>query len=111
MLKLCRPAGDDKAPLGSHTNLDDDRQAIVSGAMGGDSKQGKKSDDDEDTIGSSAGVTKSTLYDKDLMRILAETSFIYGEVGITRYRKKINFCFDFCDEVTDYLSSGCFFFD
>ncbi|XP_063723597.1 cilia- and flagella-associated protein 46-like isoform X4 [Symsagittifera roscoffensis] len=73
------PAGDDKAPLGSHTNLDDDRQAIVSGAMGGDSKQGKKSDDDEDTIGSSAGVTKSTLYDKDLMRILAETSFIYGE--------------------------------
>ena len=108
-MKLCRPAGDDKAPLGSHTNLDDDRQAIVSGTMGGDSKQGKKSEDDEDTIGSSAGVTKSTLYDKDLMRILAETSFIYGEVGITRYRKKSIFVSTFVTKVTEYLSSGCFF--
>ena len=85
-----RPPTDDKGASGSNANLDDDRRdskkstgdamAALSAAQAA-GRGGKSDDDDDDTIGSGAGISKSTLYDKDLLRILAETSFIYGEVS------------------------------
>ncbi|XP_075249447.1 cilia- and flagella-associated protein 46-like isoform X3 [Convolutriloba macropyga] len=91
------PPTDDKGASGSNANLDDDRRdskkstgdamAALSAAQAA-GRGGKSDDDDDDTIGSGAGISKSTLYDKDLLRILAETSFIYGEALVQLIRSE-----------------------